>query len=159
VGKTGTVPLEMISGLDKYERDQFLFTFGQSLRTRRVLADLTQQTLAERSFLGSGQISRFERGKAAPSLLVLLLLADAAGVGVGELASGLAAPDRRASREQILALVAQRPGIRTAELAGSLGLPSRYAFQTARRMRSYGEIVGRRSGWQPQLDSMREGRR
>jgi transcriptional regulator with XRE-family HTH domain len=155
--KTETVLLEMISGPDKDERDQLLVTFGQNLRAHRVLANLTQQTLAERSFLGAGQISRFERGKAAPSLLVLLLLADATGVGVGELASGLAAPSRRASREQILALVAQQPGTRTDELARLLGLPSRYAFQTARRMHSYGEIVGRQTGWQPQLDSTREG--
>lgn len=139
-------------GPDASERAQLLLAFGQNLRTYRCLAGLTHEALAERCFLGIGQISRLERGKTAPSLLTLLLLADVTGVGVGELLDGLLAPSRRASREQILALVAQQPGISTAELAGSLRLPPRYTSETARRMHSYEEIVWRRTGWQPSLE-------
>jgi transcriptional regulator with XRE-family HTH domain len=139
-------------GADKHERDGLLRAFGQNLKKHRALAGLTQQTLAERCFLDSGQISHLERGKTAPNLLILLMLADVTGVGVGELVSGLGAPSRVASREQILVLVAQQPGVRTAALAGSLALPPWYAYQTARRMHSYGEIVWRRPGWQPRLE-------
>jgi DNA-binding CsgD family transcriptional regulator/DNA-binding XRE family transcriptional regulator len=135
-------------GPDKPERDDLLLAFGQNLRAQRALAGLTQQTLAERCFLRTGQISLLERGKTTPNLFILLMLADVAGVGVGELVSGLAAPSRRASREQILALVTQQPGIGTAELAGSLGLPSSYVSQTARRMHSYKEVVWRPMGWE-----------
>jgi hypothetical protein len=66
----------MISGPDKYERDQLLFTFGQNLRAHRVLADLTQQTLAERSFLGFGQ-------KAAQSVRCMHSLGDVCWHGKG----------------------------------------------------------------------------
>ncbi len=135
-------------GPDKHERDELLHAFGQNLKTHRALAGLTQQTLAERCFLRADEVSHLERGKAAPNLLILLMLADVTGVGVGELVRGLSAPSRLASRELILALVTQQPGIRTAALAGSLRLPPGYTHQTARRMHSYKEIVGR-CGWQP----------
>jgi transcriptional regulator with XRE-family HTH domain len=121
---------------------------GLDAQDAHLLAGLTHEALAERCFLGIGQISRLERGKTASSLLTLLLLADVTGVEIGQLVSGLAPPSRRASREQILALVAQQPGISTAELEGSLGLPPEYVARTARRMHSYEEIVWRSRGWQ-----------
>jgi transcriptional regulator with XRE-family HTH domain len=144
--------LQAALGPDKPERDQLLLAFGENLRAHRLQAGFSRQALAERCFVRSGQISQLERGRTAPSLLVVLLLADVMGVGMGELVGGLAAPSRRASREQILALIAQQPGISTDELAQSLGLPPRYVFETARCMASYGEIVWRRSGWQSGLD-------
>lgn len=143
---------QLALGPDKRERDLLLLAFGQNLKTQRVLAGLSQQALADRCFLRPGQVSQLERGKTAPGLLVLLLLADTTGVEIGQLVSGLAAPSRRASREQILALVTQHPGISTAELEGSLGLPPEYVARTARRMHSYQEIVWRSRGWQPVLE-------
>jgi transcriptional regulator with XRE-family HTH domain len=143
---------QLALGPDKRERDQLLLAFGQNLRTQWVLVGLSQHVLAERCFLRPGQVSHLERGRTAPGLLVLLLRADATGVEIGELVSGLGAPSRRANREQILALGAQHPGISTAELAGALRLPARYTFQTARRMYAYKEIVWRRTSWQPSLE-------
>jgi transcriptional regulator with XRE-family HTH domain len=146
-------------GSDTSERDRLLRAFGHNLRTHRSLAGLTQDALAARCFLGVGQVSRLEQGKTEPNLLALLMLADAPRVNIGQLVGGLAAPSRRASREQILALVTPQPGISTAELAGSLQLPPRYTFQTARRMHSYEEIVWSRTGWQPLLNHPRGSRR
>jgi transcriptional regulator with XRE-family HTH domain len=136
-------------GPDIPERDGILRAFGEDLRSLRVAARLSQEQLAARSFLRHGQISDLERGETAPNLTVLLMLAHAIGVSVGELTDGLVAPSRQAGRTEILAVLARQPGISTDGLAQALGLPSWYVLQTVRCLQSFGEIVRKSPGWQP----------
>jgi transcriptional regulator with XRE-family HTH domain len=138
-------------GPDVAERDDILRAFGRNLKKYRVAAGLTQVTLSERCFLGCERVSLLERGKLAPSLLVLLMLSDALGVAVGELVEGVGAPSRRRSRLRVGRLIDGNPGISTGEIADALNLPYGYVFQDVRCMFSLGEISGRSRSWQPTL--------
>ena len=64
---------------------QFRRAFADTIRSRRVLAGLTQSQLAER--IGGSEIGirTWERAASAPSLETFLLLADALGVDAKEL--------------------------------------------------------------------------
>jgi transcriptional regulator with XRE-family HTH domain len=143
--------LQLALGPDIPERDEILRCFGRNLRTRRVAARLTQSTLSERCFLSCQQISRLERGRVAPSLLVLLMLSDTLGTSLDELTEGMGAPTRQPSCLLVRQLIEGSPGISTAEIADSLDLPFWYVFRGARRMASLGEIRGRGSSWQPMI--------
>jgi transcriptional regulator with XRE-family HTH domain len=143
--------LQVALGPDIPERDEILGRFGGNLKARRVAARLTQSTLSERCFLPCQRISRLERGQLAPSLLVLLILSDALGTSLDELAEGVGAPTRQASCHLVRQLIEGGPGIGTAEIADSLDLPFWYVFRDARRMASLGEIRGRSSSWKPAL--------
>jgi transcriptional regulator with XRE-family HTH domain len=59
--------------------------FGQRLKTLRKAEGLSQEELAERSYLNRPYISGIEQGKRNVSLEVMEKLAEALGVAVGEL--------------------------------------------------------------------------
>ncbi len=59
--------------------------FGQRLKTLRKAKGLSQEELAERSYLNRPYISGIEQGKRNVSLEVMEKLAEALGVAVGEL--------------------------------------------------------------------------
>jgi DNA-binding CsgD family transcriptional regulator/transcriptional regulator with XRE-family HTH domain len=140
-------PAQLVAlGVDRTERDGVLLAFGQNLKERRRTAGLSQVKLASRCFLRRDHISAFERGVRAPSLILLLVLADGLGVSAGDLADGLPAPTRRAGKAQALALITSQPGIGTAALAESLRLPSWYVTQIVRHLQATGAISGP-AGW------------
>lgn len=63
--------------------------FGQSLRRRRRLADLSQRDLAELTQLGHMEISAIERGRRVPRLDTILKLAAGVEATSCELLGGL----------------------------------------------------------------------
>jgi DNA-binding XRE family transcriptional regulator len=137
-----------VRGPDKLEIDVILATFGQSLKSRRKGAGLTQEVLAHRTFLRTEQVSLLERGKAEPYLTVLLTLAHALDGTASQILDGLVlAPTRQASSREMLALIRTTVGITTEDLADALGLPEWYVNQNARRMQSLGAIHWSRDGW------------
>jgi len=136
-------------GPDKPEKDEILFAFGTSLRSRRAAARLSQDKLARRCFLRHDEISRLERGGATPSLTVLLMLAHTLGASVAQLTDGLAAPSRTVTTSQTLSLIASRPGISTLALAEGMALPSWYVVELIRCLEATGEIVRQPPGWRP----------
>src|ERR1700722_1079146 len=88
---------QSVRGPDKLETDTILYTFGQTLKSARRTAGLTQESLAHRCFLRPPQVSRYERGVAEPHLTVLLSLAHALDSTASQLLSGLVlAPTRQA---------------------------------------------------------------
>jgi transcriptional regulator with XRE-family HTH domain len=125
--------------------------FGGNMKACRVAARLTQSMRSERCFLSCQQISRLERGKLAPNLLVLLMLSDTLGTSLDELTEGVDSPTRRPSCILVRQLIERSPGVRTGEIADSLDLPFWHVRRDARRMFSLGEIRGRSSSWQPAL--------
>lgn len=60
---------------------------GRAIAKKRKAKALTQDDLAGMVEVDAETISRFERGTVLPSLQRLLVIADALGVGVGELLS------------------------------------------------------------------------
>lgn len=128
-------------GPDEAEMESLLRMFGVNLRTLRCEAGLSQQALGDRCFLRHDQVSRLERGLAAPSLPALLVLADGLGVSVEKLTNELRAPSRRASRARMGTLLAKRPTLKTEELALALELPAWYVLQNARHLRSHRKLA------------------
>lgn len=133
--------MQVALGPDTPERDGVLLAFGQRLRLCRADAGLSQHALASRCFLRHDHVSRLELGRTEPSLTVLLVLAHATGVTVGELTSELPIPNRQASRAEMRALFAGEPGITTTRLAAATGLPIWYVLQNGRYLRAFEEIV------------------
>jgi transcriptional regulator with XRE-family HTH domain len=136
-------------GIDKPERDAFRHAFGRNLRSLRTTACLSQDQLAARCFLPAGHISSLERGVTVPHLEVLLLLRDALGMSMGELADGLVTPTRAAGRAQLLALLTQKPGSSTQALAKASGLPYAYVYRLVRYLESFSQLRAGDTGWQP----------
>jgi len=64
---------------------QVTLAIGHKLRTARLAADLTLAEVAMRAGLSEGFLSKLERGEAAASIANLIQLADALGLGLGEL--------------------------------------------------------------------------
>jgi transcriptional regulator with XRE-family HTH domain len=129
-------------GIDRPEKDAVLLAFGHNLRSLRATASLSQGTLAARCFLRRDHISGLERGIRAPTLTVLLTLADALGSTVDELTGDLPAPTRHQARTRTLAEIASHPGIRTNELASALGVPRWYMSEILRYLESTGAVTG-----------------
>lgn len=73
----------------RYGSATVLATFGARVRAARKAALLSQEELAERAGLDRTYISGIERGLRNVALLNLCTLADALGVDVGDLVSGL----------------------------------------------------------------------
>jgi transcriptional regulator with XRE-family HTH domain len=135
-------------GPDKLETDTILETFGQTLKSARKTAGLTQQSLAHRCFLRPPQVSRYERGVAEPHLTVLLSLAHALDSTASQLLDGLVlAPTRQASQAAMHALIGADAGVSTKCLADALLLPEWYVDQNARCMQSLGMIHQGPKGW------------
>jgi transcriptional regulator with XRE-family HTH domain len=63
-------------------------SLGNAVRRARVSAGLSQAQLAERTDVAIETISRTERGVLAPSVAVLVRIADALEVGLDELVRG-----------------------------------------------------------------------
>jgi transcriptional regulator with XRE-family HTH domain len=59
-----------------------------NLRRLREAAGLTQDQIADACGLRQSTVSAFERGRHVPSLRMCLLLAEALGVSLGDLAAG-----------------------------------------------------------------------
>jgi transcriptional regulator with XRE-family HTH domain len=83
----------------KAERARLLKVFWENLRGLREQRGLSQEGLAEVANLHRNEIGVVERGECAPGLLTLLVLADALGVSLKDLAEGVAVPrERRPAR-------------------------------------------------------------
>jgi transcriptional regulator with XRE-family HTH domain len=88
-------------GTYKLERDRILKKFGLNLATLRLdLAKrrgdrISQEGFAREASVHRNEIGALERGEREPGLLMLLILADAAGVPVGQLTQGLSVPAER----------------------------------------------------------------
>jgi len=86
---------------------------GRALRQARSARAFTQRALATKAGVGEKYLSRIERGLATPSVLVVLRLARALGVGLDQL---VAAPrpeavpgaERRALGSAVLRLLGER---------------------------------------------------
>ena len=59
--------------------------FGKVLRRLRRERDLSQEALAERAGLARNHLSEIERARRDPGLTTLVQIADALGIGTGEL--------------------------------------------------------------------------
>lgn len=127
--------------------------FGRHVRRLRKEAGLTHETLAAHCFLRHGYISDVERGLTGPSLLILLLLADAMDVSVSELIGELAAPTHRAVRAKILGVIGCRPGVTRRALGEAVGWPDSYVGLLVRYLAARGEIARQGTGWQRTLES------
>jgi transcriptional regulator with XRE-family HTH domain len=79
----------------KPERDRILKQFGLRLAKLRVGMDLSQEDFAREAKVHRNEIGALERGEREPGLLMLLILADAAGVEVEDLTADLAVPVAR----------------------------------------------------------------
>jgi DNA-binding XRE family transcriptional regulator len=96
----GTSPIGS-RAMDAYEaeRAKLLQEFARRLRGLREQRFATQQALADAAGLHRNHVGFLESGKREPSLSTLLILAEALGVSIDELARGLAVPrERRPSR-------------------------------------------------------------
>lgn len=70
---------------NQMDEEEFARRLGTAIRDARQRLDFTQATLAERIGTDPETVSRFERGKAMPSLARLLSIAEALSVRVGDL--------------------------------------------------------------------------
>jgi transcriptional regulator with XRE-family HTH domain len=86
-----------VDGMAEYkpERDQILEQFGLKLAKLRGDMGLSQEKFARKASVHRNEIGALERGEREPGLLMLLILADAAGVKVKHLTKDLPAPVAR----------------------------------------------------------------
>jgi transcriptional regulator with XRE-family HTH domain len=143
-------PLQRLAALgrDRYEKERVLRDFGRHVRRLRKEAGLTQETFAAHCFLRHDHVSDIERGQSGPSLLILLLLADAMHVSVSELIGGLPAPTHRAGRAKILEVIGRQPGVTRRVLGETVGWPDSYVGLLVRYLAARGEIARLGTGWQ-----------
>jgi transcriptional regulator with XRE-family HTH domain len=79
----------MHEGSDHPTKEAVAATFGVVLRRRRTSRGLTQERLAEAAGVTPTFVSMMERGQYQPSLHTVVSLANALGVGVGDLGRDL----------------------------------------------------------------------
>jgi XRE family aerobic/anaerobic benzoate catabolism transcriptional regulator len=149
----GPLPRLAALGRDRHEKDRVLRDFGRHVRRLRTEAGLTHETLATHCFLRHDHISDIERGLSGPSLLILLLLADALDVSVSELIGGLPAPTHEAGRAKVLEVIGRQPGITRRALGEAVGWPDSYVGLLVRYLAARGEIARQGTGWQRALES------
>ena len=70
------------------ERARLLSAFGENLRAERKRRNLAQEGLAEVANLHRNEMGVLERGRCAPNLLTLLILADALEIPLEGLTEG-----------------------------------------------------------------------
>lgn len=70
-----------------------LETIGRNIRARRVARGLTLKALADRTALSPSMLSLLERGRTAPSIGTMVVIASALDVEMGELMDGKAAAE------------------------------------------------------------------
>ena len=80
------------------ERRELSLKFGAKLRAARNAAGLSQDECAKVSGIHRSEISLIERGHRIPSLITMLVFAEALEVSLEQLAGGLKAPKRRSPR-------------------------------------------------------------
>jgi transcriptional regulator with XRE-family HTH domain len=80
------------------ERAARLKLFGETLRALRRKTFGSQEAFALEAGMNRVHIQYLETGKREPELATLLILADALGVSLDELAEGLAVPKERRAR-------------------------------------------------------------
>jgi transcriptional regulator with XRE-family HTH domain len=144
----GPLPRLAALGRDRHEKERVLRDFGQHVRRLRTKAGLTHATLAAHCFLRHDHISDIERGLSGPSLLILLLLADALDVSVSELIGELPAPTHKAGRTKILGVIGRQLGVTRRELGEAVGWPDSYVGLLVRYLAARGEIARQGVGWQ-----------
>ena len=71
--------------MDKAARDEVKRRFGARLRTLRKSRKISQEAVALTSGLDRSYVGRIERGEVNVSLINIHRIADALGVGAGEL--------------------------------------------------------------------------
>lgn len=71
------------------QREAVLARFGYNLAQARARAGLSQEGLAALAGLSQGEISRVERSERDPGITVVVRLADALGLGPGDLLDGI----------------------------------------------------------------------
>lgn len=76
------------------ESADFVLRVGESITAHREYRRWTMQELADRSGIGQGSVSRYERGLRTMPIDILMRLSDALGVPPGVLLSGLRPGDR-----------------------------------------------------------------
>jgi transcriptional regulator with XRE-family HTH domain len=143
----GPLPRLAVLGRDREEKERVLRDFGRHVRRLRTEAGLTHETLAAQCFVRHDHISDIERGLSGPSLLILLLLADAMEVSVSELIGELPAPTHEAGRAKILGVIARRPGVTRRALREAVGWPDSYVGLLVRYLVARGEIARQGGGW------------
>lgn len=79
----------------KPDRDRILEQFGLKLAKLRREMNLSQERFAREANVHRNEVGALERGEREPGLLMLLILADAAGVPVERLTKDLAVPAAR----------------------------------------------------------------
>jgi transcriptional regulator with XRE-family HTH domain len=79
----------------KPERDRILKQFGLKLAKLRVDMALSQEDFAREAKVHRNEIGALERGEREPGLLMLLILAGAAGIEVKDLTAALGVPTAR----------------------------------------------------------------
>jgi transcriptional regulator with XRE-family HTH domain len=147
-GRGELVQRQVLRGQDKAELEGARSAFGESIRSLRKAAGLSQARLAARCLVPEWAMSDIERGRAAPSFLVQLWLARALDVPGGRLVEGLQAPSLSVSTTSILALLAQQPRLGGDKIANALDLPYTYVVRIIRYLEAYGVIVRKGHGWE-----------
>jgi len=135
---------------DATEQASILQAFGENVAALRTRTGLSQLELSRRCFIRTAQISRLERGERVPSLLVLLVIAQALGVSVADLTADLPPLTRQAGRDHMRALITKTPRSRHRvwHLAQASGLPRPYANALLYYMAAFGEIAQDDSGYE-----------
>lgn len=74
--------------------DDRLKALGREIRRHRKAKKLSQEQLAERAGLHRNYIGYLERGENSVRIITLFQIADALGIGLGELVAGLSVETR-----------------------------------------------------------------
>lgn len=135
---------------DAQEKASILRSFGENVAQLRAEAGLSQVELAARCFIRPAAVSQVEHGERFPSLLIVLALAQALNVSIGDLTAGVPSLTRETGRERMRALIARTPRSRhqQQQLAQASGLPALYANELLSYMAAHGEILKEDDRWE-----------
>lgn len=89
-------------GVYKQERDAILKEFGLTLARWRKKKGVSQEAFGRIANVHRNEIGALERGETEPGLLMLLILSDATGASLDELAAGLPIPKERKDRKSVV---------------------------------------------------------
>jgi transcriptional regulator with XRE-family HTH domain len=92
--------------VNKVDQTPLATTVGKAIANRRVLANLTQEQVAEKLGIGQEAISRMERGVASPTVARLAELADIYRCDLGQLLSE--ASDREDDQAKVISAIIGR---------------------------------------------------